>query len=151
MFKKYLTIILLISFVLFLFVPIMTNAALVPCAISGNNTPCTLCHLIIGIQNIINFGLKIVTFVAITALVFAGILYIISAGNESLMETAKGLIKNILIGFALVLGAFLIVNVTMWILSTNSNLGIDKAGSWWQFQCSTSSTSQSQSSGGGGW
>ncbi|MFA7466623.1 MAG: hypothetical protein WCZ08_04415, partial [Parcubacteria group bacterium] len=57
-----------------------------------------------------------------------------SAGNEETMETAKNFIKQSLYGVAIVLGAWLIVNTTMWLLATNDDLGIGVAG-WDEFNC----------------
>lgn len=118
------------------------DASLVPCGKTSGTTkemkPCTLCHLIVGIDRIIDWGFKILTFVAIAALVAAGIIYIISAGNEKLMETAKNFAKYTLAGFAIVLGAWLIVNYTMILLSKESDLGIGII-SWSEFNCETDS------------
>lgn len=126
----------------FLFSLTADAAGIVPC---GRNTgtaeemqPCTLCHLIVGIHRIIDWGFKILTFVAIASLVGAGIMYIISTGNEKMMETAKNLIKHTLMGFAIVLGAWLMVNYTMILLSKKSDLGIGVT-SWSEFNCDTSS------------
>jgi hypothetical protein len=118
------------------------DASLVPCGkTSGTDMemlPCTLCHLIVGIDRIIGWGFKILTFVAIASLVAAGIIYIVSAGNEKLMETAKTFAKWTLMGFAIVLGAWLIVNYTMILLSKRPDLGIG-VDNWNEFNCDTSS------------
>ncbi|MFA7466536.1 MAG: hypothetical protein WCZ08_03955, partial [Parcubacteria group bacterium] len=57
-----------------------------------------------------------------------------SAGNEETMETAKNFIKQSLYGVAIVLGAWLIVNTTMWLLATRGDLGIG-VSSWNDFNC----------------
>ncbi len=117
-------------------------AGIVPCGRNSGTAeemqPCTLCHLFIGIHRIIDWGFKILTFVAIASLVLAGIMYMISAGNEKMMETAKNLIKHTLAGFAIVLGAWLIVNYSMILLSKKSDLGIGVVR-WNEFNCDTSS------------
>ena len=131
------------------------QAALIPCGLNTDDPstqgidesqPCTICHMIIGIQRIVNYGMTLVVIAAIFAIVVAGIMYIISAGDEGLMQTAKGLLKNVLIGFALVLGAVVIVNIVMWVMAAKNDLGLTKDipavtgwTSWNNFSCSTAS------------
>ncbi len=113
---------------------------LVPCG--GNGEPrCRLCHLIVGVDNIIDWGRNILVFVALASLVAGGIMYIISAGNQQLMETAKNIVKQSLIGFAIVLGAWLIVNASLYLIfqATNTdgqfNTGPASGNSWYEFSC----------------
>jgi hypothetical protein len=141
---------LFLFFIIFgsLIFPLSTDAApLVPCGRSDQGGQmCTLCHLIIGIKGIIDYGLKIMVILGITMLVIAGIVYIVSAGDEGMMTTAKGLLKNAVIGFAIILGAWLIVNTVLWIIGTKEKehpeggtLGI-QIDSWNNFSCSTQSS-----------
>ncbi len=95
---------------------------------------CKLCDLIVGINDIIKWGRNIVIVVALTAITAGGILYIISAGDEQMMQTAKNLIKQALWGVVIVMGAWVIVNTTMIVLATNSNLGIGVT-KWSEFDC----------------
>jgi hypothetical protein len=120
------------------------QAALVPACGKTTGTaeetaPCTICHMIIGIQGIIDFGFKIFVGVGILMVVISGIMYIISAGQSGMMDAAKSRLKNVLIGFAVMLGAWLIVNVTMLVIGTKSDLGIS-ATSWHTFKCVPQST-----------
>lgn len=120
------------------------SSGLVPCGRNTDNPEtaqdetdaCTLCHFIVGIKSLIDWGFGILVFVAIAALVISGIMYIVSAGNESMMEKAKGYIKQTLTGFIIVLGAWLIINYTMVLLGTRSDLGIS-VGGWSDFECRT--------------
>jgi hypothetical protein len=118
------------------------NAGLVPCGLNQGTpeemSPCTLCHLIIGIKRIIDFGLKTLVTVAFVGIFIAGVMYIISAGSEEMMKRAKEFLKASLTGFALVLCAWLIVNIVMWVLSTNiTSMG---ATNWYTFTCNTQSS-----------
>lgn len=138
-FKKSLS---LSIFMLFLFLsafPLVSQAALVPCGRTGQPV-CTLCHLIIGIKGLIDYGFTIMVVVGLAMLVISGVVYIISAGNEGMMTTAKSLMKNVMIGFALILGAVLIVNTVMWVLGAKGTLGITRASvsGWNKFECSAS-------------
>lgn len=116
---------------------------LVPCG-SGTdpNDRCTLCDLIVGIKGIIDWGKNILVAAALAAITIGGVMYIVSAGNEQMMQSAKGVIKQAIWGVFIVLGAWLIVNTTMWLLATKDSsgegggLGIGVT-SWSEFDCKT--------------
>lgn len=129
-FGSFLLFAMLVSFVF----PFSADAALVPCGKKSDSGMCTLCDLIIGIKGIMDYGFKIMVIVAIAMVTIAGIVYIVSAGDEGMMGTAKNLLKNTLIGFAVILGAWLMINTTMRILGAKSDLGIGVTG-WNTFTC----------------
>ena len=118
---------------------------LVPCG-TGTTDPCTLCHLIVGIQGLISWGMGILVIAAITAITISGIIYIISSGNSSLTKQAKDFVTSAVIGFAIMLGAWLIVNTTLNLLPTKTDLGIQKE-SWYKFSCSTTSSTITSTTG----
>lgn len=135
------SLLLIVGF--YLLFPAVSQAALVPCGLSQDNpdTPgndesqmCTLCHLVVGVKGIVDYGFRIMVIIGIMMIVVAGITYIISAGNEGMMTTAKGLLKNVLIGFSIILGAWLIINTTMLIIGARSDLGIG-INNWYTFTC----------------
>lgn len=137
-YKKILAFCLSVSFFFLLFLPtaLAQWRTIVPCG--GHRTAttdfCKLCHLIVGIDNIIFDALLIFVGIALVMLVVAGIMYIVSAGNTTIMESSKKLMKSVLAGFALVLLAWLIVNYTMIIISTKTDLGVG-ATNWYTFNC----------------
>ena len=104
---------------------------LVPCGDSGE-PECTLCFIFTGIQNIINWGMMILTTTAFVILVAMAIVYIVSAGNSSVMETAKTGIKNTLIGFGIVLLSWVIINAVILLLPINTGF---VTGNWWTINC----------------
>lgn len=112
------------------------TGGIVPCGKSGTGEAgmCNLCHLIVGIHKIIQWGLNILVIVGIVSIVAGGIYYIISAGNSELMEKAKTIIKNSFYGFAIVLAAWLLVNYTMILLGKKADMGIG-VESWNEFRC----------------
>lgn len=115
---------------------------------NGEDHMCTLCDLIVGIKRIFDYGLYIVVTIAFIALFISGVIYIISIGDEKMMTMAKGFLRSALVGFALVAGAWLIVNVTLTVISYRSDmsyLGIGKT-SWNSFSCTTEPTAPSGSS-----
>ncbi len=134
------------------FAPLSAEAALIPCGRSGADAtaaekkPCTVCHIVIGGKGIIDYGLKIMTYAAIAVIVAMAIFYIVSTGDEGMMQTAKGGIKAALIGFAVMLAAWLIVNTTLKILSAKVP-GLDITSSGFSFSCDTSSSAGSTKSG----
>ncbi len=84
--------------------------------------------------------------IAITVLFAMAVLYVVSAGDESMMKTAKGGIWAALIGFAIMLSAWLIVNTVLSILvDTTDNskplFGLVQAGKF-TFSCDTSSNAK---------
>ena len=129
---------------LFLFSPFLASAdGIVPC---GNNdqSPCTLCHFIIGIFNLITWGRNILIVVAVVAIFISGILYMISSGTQ-LMEQAKRFLTASIVGFVIVITSWLIIATVMWALSAQPDLGIGKTGANFQtgsitFDCNSQST-----------
>ena len=133
----------IVFFGLFHFVS--ASSGLVPCG-TGVADACTLCHLIVGIKGVIDFGSNIIIIAAITGITIAGVIYVVSAGNPSLTKKAKEFIVSVIIGVAIFLGAWLIVNIIMTVLA-KTDLGIQKTD-WHTFTCSVdSSTITSYSSG----
>ena len=60
---------------------------------------------------IVNFALLIAAPIAAIAFMWAGIKYLTAAGNESQIKEAHNIFTNVLIGFVIVLAAWLIVKV----------------------------------------
>lgn len=116
-----------------------SSKGLIPCGNPGQEA-CTLCHFVIGFHNLIEFLLKLAVTAALAGIFFAGVMYIISSGDETMMTSAKNFAKASVVGFTVVLGAWLIVNVTMWALSAKPGLGIGKTN-WYTFDCSTPNSS----------
>ena len=86
-----------------------------------------------GVDNIIKLVRNILVAVALTAIAIGGIMYIVSAGNEQLVKSAKNVIKQALVGVVIVLVAWLIINTVMLVLvKGDMSAG---AGNWWNFSC----------------
>lgn len=119
-----------------------SSAAIVPCG-NGNDAAnaCTLCHLIIGIKKIVDFGLEILITIAAVCIFIAGLMYIMASGDENAITKAKSFLGASLKGFTIVLMAWFFVNVTIWLISKNEKLNIDQSkDSWYKFSCSTTSS-----------
>ncbi len=127
--------------------PIWTGV--VPCGRNSGTAaemaPCTLCHLVVGFQRLVQYGMYMAVTLALVGIFCAGVMYMVSSGDENMMTQAKGFLKVSLIGFSVVIGAWLIVNVTMWVLGAKEGsneggtLGIN-IESWNKFTCDTKSS-----------
>lgn len=120
-------------------VPDASAAGLVPCG-TGTAPPCTLCHLVVGVDGIIDWGMNVMTFFAIAIITAMGILYILSGANPSLMTTAKNGIKATAIGFTIMLGSWVIVNLFMTTLARNDV--VSQGGDWSTFTCDSASSAK---------
>lgn len=127
---------------------------LVPCALQNNDPstswndtdPCTLCHFLIGMQRIVHFLRNVMTAIAIAVIVAMAIVYITSAGDESRMSFAKEGIKYSLVGFAVILLAWVAVNFIFTLPLFSSSGLVRTDGSWDNFTCNTKSRSASGTS-----
>jgi hypothetical protein len=126
----FLLIILFSSF----FVVRGVHAQLVPCGIGEGNADCTLCHLVIGFQNIYTYLLELLFVATTVTIVAAGIVYMVSSGSKALVEKAKSILVYALTAIILALTAWLIINATL------NALGYKNAGNWWTFTCDTTQT-----------
>lgn len=144
--RKFLGIIILIGF-LFLFVMPVLAQGIVPC---GHDKACTLCDLIVGFKRIFDYGIKIIIVITLACATFAGVMYIVSSGNEKMITSAKDFLKASLIGLVVVLGAWVIVNTVITVLMpTQEGLGIGQK--WYEFgNINCSDFFQGGSSGGSG-
>lgn len=108
---------------LFFAVPVPAEAGLVPCG-GTSQPPCSLCHLVEGVSILTNYIRDIMVFVALAIITAMGILYIVSAGNTGMMETAKKGVFAALAGLVIILAAWIIVNTVMFVVfQAKSGLG----------------------------
>ncbi len=117
---------------------------LVPCARHCDNPatpndetePCSVCHLIVLGHNIVEYVVFISVFIAFAVIVFAGVMYVVSAGNQGMITSAKAALKAALFGMAFVLAAWVIVNtiITVFLKPKQSAL----QGDWRQYYCDVS-------------
>ncbi len=130
--------ILFVLGILFSVAPVPVEAAgIIPCGLSNDDTttattdesrPCTVCHIVVAGNNVIKWGTGIMGVIAITVLFAMAVLYVVSAGDEGMMKTAKGGIWAALIGFTVMLSAWLIVNTVLSVLADTTTAGAPLAG-----------------------
>lgn len=132
--KKFASLLILVAVIAIFLSPMMASArGLVPCG--GEGEPrCDLCYLVVGFRNLVDFFLRLLVWVALAGVAISGLMYVISAGSEKMITQSKGFLKASLIGFVVVLTAWLMVNVTMRVLAARSDLGIAVSG-WNDFSC----------------
>ena len=117
-----------------------TQSAIVQCGRSGQSM-CNLCDLIAGLNNVIQYIMKIAIGVSLFMMTVGGVIYIISAGDSGMIGTAKTTMKNAAIGFIIVFAAYLMVDLTIRYMGTRTNeageptFGITSS-SWGRFDCS---------------
>lgn len=125
--------ILFVLGILFSVAPVPVEAAgIIPCGRSSGSTeeqaPCTVCHIVVAGNNVIKWGTGIMGVIAVTVLFAMAVLYVVSAGDEGMMKTAKGGIWAALIGFTVMLSAWLIVNTVLSVLADTTTTGAPLAG-----------------------
>jgi len=118
---------------LLLLAPILTSAAgLVPCG--GPNEPaCTACHLLVLVQNVLDFALKMAFLIIIGFIVYGGFRWIFSLGKEENLKAGQQIITNAIIGLIIILSAWIIVNTVFWIIKEMG--GDDYTGTWFHIEC----------------
>ena len=103
-------------------------AGLVPCGVSENNlatvidetAPCSLCHLYLLIQNILDFIMwYIAPIVAVLAVGWAGFNIMISGEQPGLRAKGFGIIKTTIIGLAIMFAGWVLINEAL-LFFTNS-------------------------------
>lgn len=84
--------------------------SIVPCGTTGQ-PDCTLCHLWQMGSNIINFiSFNLAIPVGTVLFVVAGVIFLISGGNEKRLTLAKSIFFNTIIGLVIIFTSWLIVD-----------------------------------------
>lgn len=89
---------------------------------------CDIVDLMELIQNVLTWSVYLATLLLVLLLVYVGFLYVTNPTNPSNRTKAKGVAMSAVIGFVLVLGAFLIVNTIM-----NTFGDRNEVGEWTSF------------------
>lgn len=128
----------LFYFVIFLgFVVLLPETVLaqagnfVTCGGPGQDA-CNLCHLVTMGSRIINWLIVVLTVVAGIIFAYAGLQLLASAGNVAEKDKAKTKIINLIVGYLLVLSAWLIVDTFVRVLTPGT---IGDFGPWNRMEC----------------
>jgi hypothetical protein len=111
-------VIIIAPFTVFAVVGENENKGLVPkCGVfSGGviDNPCEFDDLMQLLNNVINYLLFIIaTPLAALIIVYAGVLYVFDGGSAEQVKKAKGILKNVVIGYVIALAAWLIVKTIL--------------------------------------
>ena len=112
--------IITIAFLAFLIVAphFVYAAGLVPCGNNGQN-PCTVIDIFTLVAQVTDWLIGIAGVYAVFKLIQAGFWMVVSAGNEEAITQRKKQIENALIGFVLVMFAFILVNTAVNVILVN--------------------------------
>ena len=111
--------------------PAATQAAgLVPCGGAPPELPCQSCNVVQLENNIVGWLVMILGILAAIVIVYAGVKLVTSGGNQHAMEEAKSMINNIIIGYLIVLAAWLGIDYGLKALLNTGTFGV-----WNEVQC----------------
>lgn len=110
--------------------PVPLNAAgLVPCGGTGE-AACQACDVTKLINNVVAWLIVVLSIVAAVLIMIAGFKLVTAGGNDGALKQAKETFTNILIGFAILLAGWLVLDTLMKALLTDQVYGM-----WNQIQC----------------
>jgi len=125
--------------IIILFVPVQASALNIwEGAYCGANTPitsggpvgsCSICDAYVVAKNIINFLIQLSFTIATAMIVWGALQMILSTGNPGKVSQAKSIMMSALIGLAIALASWLIVNTIITVLAPNHPV------LWNQVQC----------------
>jgi len=134
--KTFFRVTLLVSAGAVLLIPIISFAhtatvfppywgPLVSCGPGTEKPMCTdLCDLIHTVQHTIYFGMSLALYAFAPAFfAWGGLMILISGGSPERLGTGKKILTGTVIGIAIVLGAFLIVNTFISVLGVGDSVG----------------------------
>lgn len=113
---------------------VSSSGGILPCNRNQDNpsTPwndtveCGVCHFLLLIQLIIQYLLKLMVYITVLAMTIGGTMYMVAAGNTSIVNTAKQMINYAVVGFVVMLTAWIFINTVFFVLKFNNPLG----GQW---------------------
>ncbi len=114
--QKTIIAISLISSLLLISVPLMAQAfILIPCGgySTASTAPCTISDFFYMVARIINWLISLAGIYAVLHIIISGFRMVISQGNQEAVKKAQEGVINSVVGFAIVLSAFLIVNTVV--------------------------------------
>ncbi len=119
----------------FVSVPMITYGALVPC----DGVDCSTCHIVTTVNGVVKWLVQIMVVLAGLILAWAGFTMVTSGGSSEKISHAKEMMVNALIGFIILLSAWLVVDTILKALVGETLPGY---GPWNEIQCSGSPAAQ---------
>lgn len=116
----------------------IAKAAIVPCG-PGFPSPddkCQFCHLFTLFDNILDFVfIDLIPPIAIFAIVFGGVYFLISTGNPQHIAKAKGIFTSVVIGLVIIYGAWLLINVFFTTIGISEGEFGTNIKNWFEYPC----------------
>lgn len=104
-------------------------AGLVPCGGAGEPV-CQTCHFALLITGVFDWLVKIAGVLVVIMIMVSGLRVVSSVGNVAAKESAKKVIANVIIGYMLLLGAYLLVDTLLKAMVSQQVYGV-----WNSIQC----------------
>ncbi len=101
-------------------------------AMGQGGIDCSLTDLLDLIFNMINYLLGAAGTIALLFLVWGGLKMLLSGGNPEQVKEAKSTITNAIIGFVIILAAYIIINLLVSVLTNGSVPNIDELILFWK-------------------
>jgi len=126
-----------LAVILILVIPAVTLAqtdgnGIVPC----DGPECQACHFVQLGQNLLVWFIKIMASVIAVVVAIAGLKMVTAGGDVGKVSEAKGMMTNALIGFVILLSAWLIIDTVMKLVANpNASAGGVKLGMWHTIEC----------------
>ncbi|PIT91480.1 hypothetical protein COU17_00640 [Candidatus Kaiserbacteria bacterium CG10_big_fil_rev_8_21_14_0_10_49_17] len=92
------------------------SGGIVPC----QGPECQLCYVNQLLQNILNFLVLVAAIVGALMLAIAGVLWMANTGNEKRLKLAKRIFSSVVIGLIIILGAWLIIDTILKVMTNNT-------------------------------
>jgi hypothetical protein len=121
------------ALVLYAIPQVILAAGLVPCGGPGE-PECQSCHVVQLISQVLAWLVVVLGVLAAIMIVVSGLRMVLSVGNTAAKESAKKTISNMLIGYALVLAGWMLVDTVMKMLLDDASATY---GVWNVVQCTT--------------
>jgi hypothetical protein len=97
-----------------------------PCTEGGTAGLCQACNLVQLGQNILRFFVSLSVVAATVMFAYAGFLYVSASSNRSNLDSARTIFVNVFIGLILILTAYLIIDLTLKVLTGQPLSAISK-------------------------
>ena len=94
--------------------------SIVPCGTEANPEPCNLCHLWHLASNIINFlSFNLAIPLATLLFVAAGVIFLISGGNQEKVALARNIFTNTVIGLVIIFCSWMLIDTLIKSIATS--------------------------------
>lgn len=128
-------VIAIVVFAIFI-IPVLGFAqtgGIVPC----NGPECQACDFIKLGNNILSWIIGIMASVIALVFVFGGLRMVMSAGDTHVVSEARGMMTNAIVGFIILLSAWLIVDTVLKLVISDEGSVAQKLGVWNTIECVT--------------